>query len=74
MEDKNYKIAILGAEEAIMGFIPLGVSCFPIKEESEAEQVIEILKSEQFAVVFITEDWASRIRHQLDEAEGVFSR
>lgn len=68
MADQNYKIGVIGSEEAIMGFIPLGVTCLPIAEESDIEEIIQTLKSDLFAAVFITEDWAMRVRSNLDEA------
>jgi V/A-type H+/Na+-transporting ATPase subunit F len=68
MAEQNYKIGVIGSEEAIMGFIPLGVTCLPIKEKEEIDEIINTLKSDQFAAVFITEEWATRVRSSLDEA------
>jgi V/A-type H+-transporting ATPase subunit F len=68
MEEQHHKIAIIGTGEAIMGFIPLGVTCLPITAEDEISGIIDQLKADRFAAVFVTEDWAVRIREQLDEA------
>ena len=65
---QDYKIGIIGTEEAISGFYALGVSCFPITESNEIDQVIEKIKTDRFAAVFITEDWANRIRDRVDQA------
>ncbi len=66
MED--YKVAIIGTEEAIMGFYALGVECFPITEDNEIESIIEKINAGRFAAVFITEDWAERVRTKVDQA------
>jgi len=64
----EYKIGMIGTEEAIMGFIALGVKCFPIKENAEIVDIIQSIKADQFGAIFITEDWAGRVRSELDTA------
>ena len=65
---QDYKIGIIGTEEAIMGFHALGVSCFPITSEDQIKQIIEKIMNDRYAAVFITEDWANRVRHEIDKA------
>lgn len=66
MENQEYKIGLIGSVETVMGFIALGVTCFPIKEDNEIETIIAKIKADNFAAIFITEDWAVRIRAVLD--------
>ena len=65
---KEYKIGVIGTEEAIMGFVALGVDPFPLTEEKDVHAVIEKINQGEYAAVFITEDWAARVRNDLDEA------
>ena len=66
MTDNKFKIGLIGSAETIMGFIALGVICFPIKEKDEIDAIIEKIKADNFAAIFVTEDWAVRIRMILD--------
>lgn len=63
----EYKIGIIGTEEAIAGFAGLGVIPFSMKEEADIDGHIETIKNDDFAALFITEDWAIRVREQLDK-------
>jgi V/A-type H+/Na+-transporting ATPase subunit F len=65
---QDYKIGIIGTEEAVAGFMALGVTCFPITQDDEIKEIINQIKNDAFAAIFITEDWAIRVRNQIDEA------
>ena len=60
----NYKIAIIGAREAIEGFSLLGVETVPASTSEEAVMKIKEMKrsnpnpSPNYAIIFITEDLA----------------
>ena len=64
----DYKIGIIGTEEVVMGFHALGVSCFAISEDEQIDSIIEKIRTDNFAAIFITEDWAQRIRTKVDQA------
>jgi len=64
---KEYKIAILGNHDAIMGFKGLGVDSFGLIEENAEKQTKEVLEKGDYAVVFITEDWAKKLEKFLDQ-------
>ena len=68
MTGSSHKIGMIGSEEAIMGFIPLGVACLPVKDDDDIESAIQAIQADRFAVVFITEDWAERARPRFEEA------
>jgi V/A-type H+-transporting ATPase subunit F len=55
----NYRIAIIGAREAIEGFSLLGVTTVPASTSEEAVTKIKKMKKETgdpYAIVFVTED------------------
>ena len=56
----NYKIAIIGAREAIEGFSLLGVETVPATTTEEAVEKIKEMKrgEELYAIIFVTEDLA----------------
>lgn len=62
-----YKIGIIGERDSVLGFMALG---FAVHEASDAEQATDVLhalvRSEEYAVVFITENLAM----QMEEAIG----
>ena len=57
----NYRIAIIGAREAIEGFSLLGVATVAASTTEEAVEKIKEMKKEEstpFAIIFVTEDLA----------------
>ncbi len=67
---KEYKIAILGNEDVIIGFKGLGVDTFGLNE-GDAEDVLKgVMDENNYAVVFITEDWILKLDNILDEYKG----
>jgi len=66
----EYKIAIIGNEDAILGFKGLGVQAHPVTDQNNAEETVEKLySSNDYAVIFITEDWADKLSEYLDKLE-----
>ena len=64
---KEYKIAILGNHDAILGFKGLGVGAFGLTEKEAEKTAREIIENNEYAIVFITEDWAEKLDKVLDE-------
>ncbi|OGF27311.1 V-type ATP synthase subunit F [Candidatus Falkowbacteria bacterium RIFOXYB2_FULL_34_18] len=64
---KEYKIAIIGNHNAILGFSSLGIDVFGLNDNNAKEQAVKILDSGNYAIVFITEDWAEKLEKVLDE-------
>ena len=64
---KEYKIAILGNHDAILGFKGLGVDAFGLSDEKAEEEARQILEKPNYAIIFITEDWAQKLEKTLDE-------
>lgn len=70
MSKKHYKIAIVGAKEAIIGFKAVGFEIIACQDKKEAVEILYKLKkqsnSEQegqdaYGIVFVTEDLAKDI-------------
>lgn len=64
----NYEIAILGNEEAILGFKALGIKAYPVHTADQAVKSLnQIMEKQATAVLFVTEDWAKKLGEQLDQ-------
>ena len=63
----EYKIAIIGNEDAILGFKGLGIAAHPVTDENAKDILNELYNSDEYAVIFITEDWADKLSEQLDK-------
>ncbi|MDX9892863.1 MAG: V-type ATP synthase subunit F [Patescibacteria group bacterium] len=64
----SYKIAIIGNEDAINGFKAVGVEAVGVKSVAECQTKLgELHQSSDYAIIFITEDWADKIRKFMDD-------
>jgi len=62
-----YKIGVIGDKDSILGFKALGLSVFQVTQPSEAEEILDKLAKEQFAVIYITEQVAKEIVAAIDQ-------
>jgi V/A-type H+-transporting ATPase subunit F len=58
---RMHKIAVIGDEDSILGFRALGVSVFPVRNGKEAEEALRRAARRDYAVIYITETYASEI-------------
>lgn len=66
MTEKSYKIAIVGSADAVLGFRAVGADAVAVTDKADAEEKVTALyNSEDYAALFITEDWADEIRELL---------
>jgi len=56
-----YKIGVIGDKDSILGFKAVGMSVFPVTTPSEAQEILERIAEEQYAVIYITEHIAKDI-------------
>ena len=60
-----YKIGIIGARDSVLGFMALG---FSVHEASTAEEAAKklhtLVKSGEYAVIFLTEDYAAQLEEE----------
>lgn len=60
-----HKIGIIGDRDSVLGFMALGFAVHEVQGGEEAAQKIsELVKSGEYAVIFITEDLAVRTEEE----------
>ena len=64
---KEYRIAILGNSDVILGFKALGVDTIGLVKDNAAGQLQDAIEKGEYGIVFITEDWAIRLEQVLKE-------
>ena len=61
-----YKIAVMGEPDSIYGFATLGLDTFPFDSAENAGHMLRKLAEEEYAVIYITESLASKIKPDID--------
>ncbi len=61
----SYKIGIIGNKDTIFGFKAFNLEVFPITSIEEGREVIKKISQENFAIIFITEDWEEKLEEEL---------
>lgn len=62
----NYKIAVLGDRDSVLGFQSLGLTVYPADTVEEAKTILHTLAKEDYAVVYLTEQYAQDMTPELD--------
>lgn len=62
-----YKLGIIGDKDTVLAFKALGLSTYPVVEPGEAERALKKMVTENYAVIFITEQIAEEIKDTVDE-------
>jgi len=62
-----YKIGVIGEKDAVMGFIALGFSVFPVENREQAAAVLSDLAEDRYAVIYITEQTAANIENEINQ-------
>ena len=60
-----YKIAVMGDRDSVMGFKVLGLDVFPVTDPEEGRKTLHRLAREPYAIIYITEQLASRIKEEI---------
>ncbi|WP_029503752.1 V-type ATP synthase subunit F [Lachnoclostridium phytofermentans] len=66
-----YRVAVLGDRDSTYGFGALGLTVFPVEEEEEAKRVLKELLKEDYAIIYITEYYASKLSSLLDSHKNI---
>lgn len=62
-----HKIAVLGDRESICGYASIGLECFSVTDKENALSVFSEISGEDYAVIFITEEYASLLKEEIDK-------
>lgn len=62
-----YKIGVIGEKDAVLGFIALGFSVFPVDNSQQAADTLSKLAGDQYAVIYITEQTAAGIEDEINQ-------
>lgn len=54
-----YKIGVIGDSSSVLGFMAIGFSVFPVLDADEASRTLTRLASENYAIIYITEQYAA---------------
>jgi V/A-type H+/Na+-transporting ATPase subunit F len=60
-----HRLGIIGSKSIIQSFKLFGIEIFPIDSEEEGRAAIKKIMQEEFAVIFITEDWMEKLDEDL---------
>ncbi len=63
----TYKIAVIGDKDSILGFKTIGVDTYPVTSSKSALETLKKLVSENYGVIFITEELASSMEDVINE-------
>ena len=67
-----YKIGIIGDRDSVLGFMALGYAVHEAQNASEAAQKLHALvKTEEYAVIFITEELAMKMEEDIAKYKDV---
>ena len=64
--NENYRIAVLGDQDSVLGFKALGLDVFPAEDVDEAKTVLHELARGSYAVVYLTEQYAAEMKAEID--------
>jgi len=58
----NYKIAVMGDKDSVLGFMALGLTTFPVESVEEARTTLHRAAKEDYAVIYLTETLAAPLQ------------
>ena len=64
----NYRIAVLGDRESVMGFRALGLDVFPVEKEEAKAVFSGLTKGEQgppYAIIYVTEELSLALKTEI---------
>ncbi|HBT48905.1 MAG: Vacuolar H+-transporting two-sector ATPase, F subunit [Caldanaerobacter subterraneus] len=61
-----HKIGVIADHDTVLSFKSTGIDTFPAIDEAEAADILMKLAQENYAVIFITEHLAEKIRDKID--------
>ena len=61
MDNKKYKIGVIGNRDAILPFRMIGFQTFPVNHAQDAINTLRKLARDHYGIVYLTEDIAAEI-------------
>jgi V/A-type H+-transporting ATPase subunit F len=68
-----YKIAAIGDKDSVGGLAALGMHVFPVEDGQAAKELLRKLAEGGYAIIYITEKFASQIPAEMDWFSEAFS-
>lgn len=65
-----HKIGVIGDKDSILGFKALGLDVYTPEEDIEIRRTIEQLALEEYGIIFITEQMASRVGDTIERYDS----
>lgn len=62
----EWKIAVLGDGESVLGFKALGLDVFPADTVDEARETLHRIAKENYAVIYLTEQYAAQMERDVE--------
>src|SRR5471030_2538492 len=60
------KIGVVGDKDSVLAFKALGIDVFPVVDHDEARKTIDRLATDDYAVIFVTEQVAEGIKETIE--------
>ena len=67
----NYRIAVLGDRDSVLGFQALGLSVFPVQDAQQARTTLHRLAQEGYGVIYLTEGLAAELERDIARYQDV---
>ena len=65
MSNENYRIAVLGDQDSVLGFKALGLDVYPAETVEAAREILHRLAKENTAIIYLTEELAAGLEHEI---------
>ena len=70
----NYRIAVLGDKDSVLGFKALGLDVYPAENVEEAKRTLHALARENVAVIYLTEGYAAAMAADVEKYKDALKR
>lgn len=63
---ETYRIGVIGDKDSVLGFMAVGFSATVVHSVAEASAALAEMAASQFAVIFLTEEYAQALSDEVD--------
>lgn len=61
-----YKIGVVGDKDSVLAFKAIGIDVYPVVESEEAQNTVDRMAMDKYAVIFVTEQVAKGIEETIE--------